>query len=731
MTTASTRRTYSLRLHLVLIAMFCMLPALVISGYLVLRLAERESEHDQEEILLTARTMAAAIDRQIQTQIDVLNALVSAPELRNRDHESFFRHAAEVAKGHDASILLIAPDGTRLFDTGLAYGSPKAQVVNAERVRRVASSMKPETSDVFRVPSGRSLVGVYVPVVLDGKAPFVLGMVRSVTKFSEVFTEVQRSGTWIGTIVDANGVILARNLRAETFVGQPAPDALRSRLTGNREAIFTADTLEGVPTYAASSPSRLSGWLIAVGVPKAEIDQTIFNFLKAILAGMPVAVFLGLLIALVIGNQIRRSLRALAKSTLALGRGQPIEPVRTTIQEIALIANAENVAHDLLQERARERDRAAATSRRMREHLMIAQSVAQTGSIEWDAATDALTWSGETFRILDFDPTGGQPDLETFMRQVDERDRDKAPIPFDLLHRGETPPPVEYRYRTTGGGERIIFREFRLLPKADGTPERAIAILRDITELRHAERKRREAESQLLHAQKLESLGTLAGGIAHDLNNTLVPVIGITKMMRNKFPEASPQREQLDLILEGGERAKELVKQVLAFSRAEPSQKIALDLGAVLRDSLKLLRASLPSTIVLQERIEPVPQISADRAQMHQIILNLATNAAQAIGDHMGTIDVILTKAGSSVRLTVTDTGKGMDDLTLRRIFEPFFTTKDVGEGTGLGLSVVHGIVSDHQGTISVTSEVGAGSRFDIEFPIPEVTMTASRETMS
>ena len=238
----------------------------------------------------------------------------------------------------------------------------------------------------------------------------------------------------------------------------------------------------------------------------------------------------------------------------------------------------------------------------------------------------------------------------------------------------------------------------------------------DITAIKRAEEDRRMLQDQLHHANKLEALGTLAGGIAHDINNSLVPVVAMTRRVISKLPPDSHARGSLELVVKGGQRATELVQQILAFSRKERSAKQPVDLAHVVTDTLKLLRASIPSTISLVTSVEPVPPIEGDPGQWHQVVLNLGTNAAQAIEHRIGTITVKLhhDTGDGAIRLSVADTGCGMDEVTRQRVFEPFFTTKEVGRGTGLGLSVVHGIVVDHGGTISVTSTPGTGTRFDI-----------------
>ena len=244
----------------------------------------------------------------------------------------------------------------------------------------------------------------------------------------------------------------------------------------------------------------------------------------------------------------------------------------------------------------------------------------------------------------------------------------------------------------------------------------------DVTSIRSADAERRELERQLHHSQKLDALGQLAGGIAHDLNNALVPVLALTKMVQGDLPAGSPEHASLDLVIKGGQRCKTLVEQILSFSRKEMPTRGAVDFAALVLDAMAMLRASVPATIELATRIAPVGAICGDAGQLHQVVVNLITNAAQSIGAKRGTVTVTVAPADkigdtAQVLLRVADTGMGMDEGVRAHLFEPFFTTKPVGEGTGLGLAVVHGIVTSHGGTIAVDSRPGEGARFDILLP--------------
>lgn len=261
-----------------------------------------------------------------------------------------------------------------------------------------------------------------------------------------------------------------------------------------------------------------------------------------------------------------------------------------------------------------------------------------------------------------------------------------------------------------------------------------VSIAHDITEKRQTEEDKSNLQKQLLRAQKLETIGTLAGGIAHDFNNILTPILGYADMASAKLPDYHPVNKDLKEIVRAANRAKDLVQQILTFSRNTAKEKQPLRLQSIVKEALKLLRSSIPSTIEIRQEIETdCPKIFADASQMHQIIVNLCVNAAQAMELKGGIMDIELSsvnvddktaqrypnlKKQNYVRLAVSDNGCGMNEDTLSRIFEPFFTTKEVDKGTGMGLSVVHGIVKTHHGEIIAESGPGKGSKFAVYLPV-------------
>jgi len=260
-------------------------------------------------------------------------------------------------------------------------------------------------------------------------------------------------------------------------------------------------------------------------------------------------------------------------------------------------------------------------------------------------------------------------------------------------------------------------------------------LARDITERIRAEEEKNKLESQLRQSQKMEAIGTLAGGIAHDFNNILAVILGYAELTLSETAETDPRRKKLREIIKASIRAKELVRQILDFSRKAERTKKPLLMAPFLKETLKMVRASIPSTIAIAEKISAVDStVLGDHSQLHQVIINLCTNAFHAMEEQGGTLSITLDSVhlgreeaaglggaeGRYVRLIVADSGCGMSPALQSRIFEPYFTTKGVGKGSGMGLAVVHGILRSHGGLMRLASQEGKGSSFEIFLPAIE-----------
>ncbi len=269
----------------------------------------------------------------------------------------------------------------------------------------------------------------------------------------------------------------------------------------------------------------------------------------------------------------------------------------------------------------------------------------------------------------------------------------------------------------------------------EGRPA-TLNLLIDVTEKKKAQQEREELEDRLRQAQKIEALGTLTGGVAHDFNNILSIILGYTELVQAEMadlPEDHPAAKGLRQISAAGIRARDVVRQLLTFSRTGEEEKSAQNLGLIIKEGMRMMRSTIPAFIDIDEQIQTsLPMVMANPTQVHQLIINLCKNASDAMAENGGTLTVMLASVtlekrnpafgfdlspGDYVKLTVKDTGQGISADSLERIFDPYYTTKEVDKGTGLGLSVVLGIVRDLGGGIRVESENGHGTRFELFFP--------------
>ena len=302
---------------------------------------------------------------------------------------------------------------------------------------------------------------------------------------------------------------------------------------------------------------------------------------------------------------------------------------------------------------------------------------------------------------------------------------------------GEPAKNLEWLTIRPDGTERYVETSTSLIKDSGNVPTGFRGIVRDVTERIRSEEEKKKLEAQLQQSQRMEAIGTLAGGIAHDFNNILSAVMGYSDLAIREVSEEDPIRYYLEQINRAGYRAKDLVNQILLFSRQQEHEKVPVKFGPLITEAVKLLRASIPSTVEIHTDISIQSDlVLADPSQVHQILMNLCANAAHAMRERGGILGIGLheinmdsqlrelypdLEESSYLKLEVSDTGHGITAEVMDRIFDPFFTTKTRGEGTGLGLSVVHGIVRDHGGIISVNSELGKGTSFEVLFPKIEV----------
>ncbi|HEY3275318.1 MAG TPA: MASE3 domain-containing protein [Syntrophorhabdaceae bacterium] len=591
--------------------------------------------------------------------------------------------------------------------------------------------------------------GEMIPLT-DGKIVRLDGSIRSVEVAASPFLDVEGPGVQV-VFRD-----VTERREAEVELARQR-EWLRVTLTSIGDAVIAADRA-GKVTFINPAAEELTGWSLSeafghgvqgvfriihekTGDPSEDIVEEVFREGKII---------------------------SLANHTALVsreGRVIPIEDSAAPIKdESGAIIGAVIVFHDVTSKRKAQQE-----LRESEDRLRVAVESAELGTWDFDPLTGDMK-SSERCNAIFGVPGASRVDYQLFLDLLhpDDRDRVDEEVRCALNPSGNGSFGTEYRLRRPDGEERWVVAAGRVYFGSINGKENALRFLGTVlditgrkeaeeamkrarddlekqvkertTELRRAYdslraeiEERKGVEDRLRQAQKMEAIGTLAGGIAHDFNNILAGIIGFTEMAIDDTSSASPVHRRLSLVLRSAMRGRDLVRQILAFSRQTEQERKSVELSDIVEEALKLLRPAFPSTIEIKKRfMSGGDRIFADPVQIHQVFMNLCTNGAHAMRDKGGVLEVSIEeldisgdepspypgmKPGPYIRLSVRDSGCGISPENRDKIFDPFFTTKAPGEGTGLGLSVVHGIVKSHGGQVGVYSEPGRGSVFHVYLP--------------
>jgi len=405
-------------------------------------------------------------------------------------------------------------------------------------------------------------------------------------------------------------------------------------------------------------------------------------------------------------------------------------------------AEALREANEILELRVQERTHELETAnkrlkqeieerQKVQERLELAQKAGKIGTFEWNIQTNTVTWTAELKALYGLLPGSFGNHYDRWLQTIHPDDRPKIEQDLWQAVQQEQGLDTEFRITLPDGDTRWIAVKTSLFHDHEGRPQRMIGIHMDITE-------KKQFETQFLRAQRLESLGTLASGIAHDLNNVFTPILAIVQLLPLRFPNLNePTQQMLKSLETSAHRGSELVKQILSFARGVEGKRINLQVHHLLLESQAMIEQTFPKSIQIQSDIpSDLWTIAADVTQLHQVFMNLFVNARDAMPNG-GTLSITAmnqqldaqqvrihpeANAEAYVVVSVTDTGVGIPSEILNRIFDPFFTTKEIGKGTGLGLSAVLGIVKSHGGFVDVHSEFGKGSTFKVYLPASQAT---------
>jgi two-component system, cell cycle sensor histidine kinase and response regulator CckA len=363
---------------------------------------------------------------------------------------------------------------------------------------------------------------------------------------------------------------------------------------------------------------------------------------------------------------------------------------------------------------------------RIQNHLELAQKAGRIGTFEWDLQLNKIAWSIALEALYGLSPGSFDDDLSKWLTTIHPEDRAQVETEIDRALHFKQGLDLEFRIEYPDGSIHWIAVKSNIFPDLNGNPTRTIGIHMDITE-------KKQLEAQFLRTQRLESLGTLASGIAHDLNNILTPILSVAQLLPLRVTNIDPRTQNLLKILEtSARRGADLIKQILSFAQGVEGKHVCIQPSHLIIEIQKIIQQTLPKSISIDTTIPAdLGLVWGDMTQLHQVLMNLCINARDAMPqggklsiqasnksiDNTFTREHVDAKIGDYVSIAVIDTGSGIQPQLLHRIFDPFFTTKEVGKGTGLGLSAVLGIVKSHGGFIDVQSQVNRGTQIFIYLP--------------
>jgi PAS domain S-box-containing protein len=748
----------------VLVAVGCM------GGYGYVQDRRNAFQHELTELGILSQGLATRIDHSLATGKGLVGNLACTEDVErflgakpDQASRATFQRWLALQVGQTpnlATIFLLSPTGDCLASTNPAFLGrnfgfrPYFQEAMAGRFSASdwmigTVTRLPRICAAAPVRLGGRIQGVLVTqflvdeVVQAIRSTGVKGRAAAVINASGVTLAHSDSGFQYHSIVPLDSATQATLIRTRQFQGQPIPS---DPLSGEFVAAFdrVRDTaspetlsyrLGGAVKWATLSPATERPWVVMVAIPEAEILLPIRRaMVRTLLVGL-IATLGGFLVAFVLGKPLLAPIHLLAEAMGRFGAGDVTAraPVRTRDERGQLARTFNGMAESLQAHRERleelvkartlELSRSESALRESNQRMELATASNNLGIWDRDLQAGTEFWSDRVFEIYGLPPEHRSVDYAAWSRYLlhpDDLAATDAAIQAAVA--GEQPYDISYRIVRQDGSIRHVKSDAHVVRDADGKAVRIIGINRDRTREVEAEAEQRRLQAELQHSEILDSLGSLAGGVAHDMNNVLAAIMGMASALRAGGPDEGPGAKSLDTIIRACTRGRDVVKSLLHFARKDLDTVGPVNLNAIAAEMVQLLsHTTLRRVRIVTAFTEPLSRIEGDGNALNHALINVCVNAVDAMPDG-GTLEIRTRQSAErGVEISIRDSGEGMNAEVIRKAVEPFFTTKPVGKGTGLGLAMVYGTVKAHKGTFEIHSEPGRGTEVILGFPaLPE-----------
>jgi PAS domain S-box-containing protein len=724
-------RSRSIQARIQQLVLVCVIPGWLLLIAATLLGYQRERDAQQRDACNTARTLANALEAELDGHVVAMQTLATSATLDPLDLPALRQRASRVLQLlHGETIVLTDAEGQQLMNLLLPPGAPLPPP-RPGVYPPGADPRAPMVSDLFvGSVSQRQQVAVHVPVLRGGELRYRLSLVLPVQRLGDFLQRQNLPAGWISSVIDRQGITLARTLNAERFTGQPVVSTLLEKVLNHPSSCFLNTTREGVVVFAGHARTARYAWSTTIGVPEEALTADLRRRL-AIFSAIAVALLVsGLALARLLGRRIVEPIQALVAPALAIGSGKQVDIPEPTMDEARQLADALRQAQALLREREQARQETQAALRESEAMLRRALETGRLGVWDIDLST------GELHHSLQHDRCFGHPDgcarwtSDDFKRAVHPDDlewlvraNEKAMQTNEMLH-------TEFRVIWPDGSVHWLSSHSQVVKSDDGP--RYLGLVTEITERKQAEEMRLrsvalEAENrQVLEANRLKR--EFLAQMSHELRTPLNAIIGFAELLRSSpLPPDSPRRaEFLAHIAAGGQHLLQLVNDVLDLSKVEAGRMdfvaAPIDLPTLVDEALALVRPDAErKRITLGMDLQPLPGLRLDPARLKQVLLNYLSNAVKFTPEG-GRIQVRALPLGPDRwRLEVEDSGVGISEADQARLFAQFQQLRQGRSppqaGTGLGLALTRRLVELQGGTVGVQSTPGHGSTFHAELP--------------